>query len=335
MKAFALKLWPWFAISFVSAANLDFDTFDGSAFIHRNMHVLTAASSSSPNAASSLSQLAHRLVLKASDRLQNFETKLEAERKELQQLRDYVGKVRKTFGHRGTLFSKLHGLLPAGQSDEADRMIFVRLLGLLKHREFAKVFYTAISDIGRAVAAYTMRTDKRVDDLVLASANTTEQELPQLIKKFFLVQQHIVSGVINKMEYSFQRVLLSLPEDFNFLAGAAGPLLKQLGDTAEARVANETQRIVNSNGTQFCGVLDVMLIQQVLPMVNQTVNFMPMAEIFAEENAEEVSGEVKKIVAKLKDISGSLLTSLKKQANVWTEKVCGLIGVVAAAPSLS
>jgi len=335
MKALRIFLVPWLPTLGAAVPGTDcagLDAFDGSVLLHRDLQLHAPAIAHLPLTPSeAFSELAHRAVLRASEHTQTFETRMEAERKEIQALREYLEKVYQEFGKPGTFFGELHGLLPAGPAGDADRKMGERFLVLLRDDAFAKALHTGVQDVGRAVLSYSSRTEKRVQQLLLSSANTTEEQLPQLINSFFLAQQHIVSTLVEKMESSLQKVLFAIPEEHSYIQLAAGPLLKELVDRTSKRVAREVGQITGTNGTSFCAGADAELVEQVLPMMNATVRAMPALEAFAQSNMPDVAPAVKKVVKQLTEVSRPALASLQKQARGWTEQVCSL--VAAASPA--
>lgn len=335
MKALLIFLIPWLRCLRVTAFELlstDVDAFDGSVLLHRDMQLHSPAVGRLPlSPSAAFSELAHRAVLRAGHHLQGFESKLEAERKEIEALRLYVEKVLNNFGKRDSIFGELRGLLPAGDLAEEDREMGVKFLALLRDEAFAKAMHAGVQEMGRALAAFSSRTEKRVSELVTASASSSEAELPQLINKFFGVQQHIASTLVEKMETGVQQVLFAVPEEYSFVATFAGSLIKQLVNATNERVAHDVELIAKTNGTRFCGELDLMLTDQVLPLANDTMHGVSLVETFAQSNIPDVVPVVQKMTKQVTGIAGSVLASLARDSRAWADQICSLI--VAASPA--
>uniref|UniRef100_A0A7S2EXY1 Uncharacterized protein n=1 Tax=Alexandrium andersonii TaxID=327968 RepID=A0A7S2EXY1_9DINO len=327
MKALTIFLLPW--LQDLGARALD----DGSALLHKDFHVHSPAASArllplTPSQA--FAELWHRTALRADRHLQTFEVKMEAERKELQALKDYLEKVHSNFGKHSTIFAQLRGLLPGGTPDEEDRAMGAKFLGLLKDEAFSKELLRAFNSAGKSIASYVERTGRSVADLHLKSANSTEENLGVLIGKFFKVQQHIFRTMTEKMDNDLDKVLLVLPSNYSFLADAAGSLLKQLASSTHEHVAHQIKRMTDSNGTEFCGNYDTVLTTEVLPLMNDTLQAVSHLEAFAQSTVPEVMPVVQKLSKQAADISRGALAAVSKESQKWSDQLCSLI--LAAAP---
>lgn len=301
------------------------DTLDGSVLLHRDLQVLRASEELplAPDAA--ISELAERAVKRASHHLQGFEAKMEAEQKEYKMMLEYLEKVRRSFGQTSTLFSELQGLMPAGVLDKADKATGVKLLGALTHEPFAKAVKDSIKDFSLQIDSYSQRTEKQMSNLRVASAKSSEAELPNLINSFFATQQHIIASVLDQMETSLEKAIRAIPEEYSYLSAFAGPMVSKLSSSI-------MNRVTVTNATTFCGDMDGMLVDQFMPMLNETALAGPVVDQFAKANLPAVAPVVAMFAKDLAVVSKTKLTPLRAKVRSWAEQTCAL--VIAASPAM-
>jgi len=307
------------------------DAFDGSVLLHRDLQVLKASDDLplAPDAA--FTALAVRAVQTAGQHLQTFESKLEGQRREFHALREYLQKVQSKFGQHGSLFSDMQGLVPTGALDEADKSTGKKLLGMLKDDAFSQALHRSVHELDHALDSYSQRTDKHLSSLLLTSANTSEAELPRLINKFFAAQQHVIATVVERVQAALEKALEALPSEYAYVPVVAGPLLKQLSNYTNEQVARSVQQVADSNGTTFCEGMDAMLIDQVIPMLNETMLAMPTVELFAQSSVPAAASVMEVFVKELEDVSKTQLTPLRSKVRGWVDQACALM--LAAAPT--
>mmetsp|Transcript_50374 Transcript_50374/g.146156 ORF Transcript_50374/g.146156 Transcript_50374/m.146156 type:complete len:352 (-) Transcript_50374:144-1199(-) len=243
-------------------------------------------------------------------------------------LRKYLSKLTSTLGRRGTLFAEVAGIFPTGQMDEADRGAAMLLLGLLRNKTFASALAGGLKAISGTVNAYRWRTEKRVASLVVASANATDQKLPQLVKDFFGNQHSMLRGFVKDVEKGLRSTLAALPSEYGPLTKIGGNMVSQLISHAQGVLANNTEAIVESQGGKFCDGLDVMMADELLPLANQSVAALSSVDAFAREALPEVANETAKIGKVVSSLSTGL-TLLHDESTSWIERICGLVGSMA------
>eukprot|EP00420_Gonyaulax_spinifera_P028096 CAMPEP_0197897682 /NCGR_PEP_ID=MMETSP1439-20131203/42314_1 /TAXON_ID=66791 /ORGANISM="Gonyaulax spinifera, Strain CCMP409" /LENGTH=316 /DNA_ID=CAMNT_0043518325 /DNA_START=72 /DNA_END=1019 /DNA_ORIENTATION=+ len=285
---------------------------DGAALIQSGLQP-RSGDSSSPGLHAAY---ARRGVQKFGEYLQRLEKTLEIERKAVQGVKDYISKLRSELGKHGTFLSETAGFMPAGKMDTIDVEVAASLLQLFRDAGFDKAVHTSVQDLGNAMTAFALRTEKRVTDLVVSSANATEKDMAPLIRGFFETEQHIVMGLIERIADDVRKLLVALPEEFSFIPGFLDPVLTRLVNETGKVVEERTKVIMNSNGAQFCGSMDEAIVNDVIPLVNQTLSVVPGLEGFAETHLPEVTPEVKKVIVDFATISGSV-PALQKEIGIW------------------
>lgn len=325
MKALSILFVPWLRCT--GAVSL----IDRSSLLAHDLDTVPAAASGKIlplDPSQALAELVHRAVTRAADILQDFETKMEEERKEVVSLKEYSQQVEKNYGVKGSLFGEVKGFMPVGQMDEGDKKMATKLLGLLKDEAFAKALKHGMTSAGKSLQTYFTRTQKAMADVRKRSANMTESQLAAQINSFFEMQQHVIGNIVDKVQDDLMKALLAAPDEYRYLAGFAGPLMKQFANTTNDRVALHVQRIIASNGTVFCDEVDDMLSKQVLPLMNDTVSAVPTLELHAKAIMPEVLPEVQRISKQVSEIFSSILTSLTKEGAKWSEQLCSLVVTV-------
>mmetsp|Transcript_83466 Transcript_83466/g.260643 ORF Transcript_83466/g.260643 Transcript_83466/m.260643 type:complete len:337 (+) Transcript_83466:106-1116(+) len=268
------------------------------------------------------------IISQLQKQLQDTEVELEHQRAAAVAVNQYVRKVRSTLGRRGTLFGEVAGLMPAGELDDIDRTVAVALLGLLREKNFTDALVTNLKGLANEITTYRWRAAKRVTDLVVESANATDSKLPSLLKSFFGNQHHLLSSFSKSLEKGMRMSLALLPSNYSFTGSIARSLVDELVDHMNGVLDNNTEISVRSNGGKFCGGIDIMLMEDLLPLANATVMSLHGADAFATANMPEVVPQVTEVLKALSSISSGL-TKVRAEAGSWIEHVCGLVGAVA------
>uniref|UniRef100_A0A7S1WP06 Uncharacterized protein n=1 Tax=Alexandrium catenella TaxID=2925 RepID=A0A7S1WP06_ALECA len=240
----------------------------------------------------------------------------------------YVRKVQSALGRRGTLFGDLVGLFPKGQFDEADKGVAMALLGLLHDKQFSNALVTGLKGLRESVMQYRWRTEKRVKELVVASASASDTKLPALIKDFFGNQLHMVQGFLKTAEKGMRTCLAALPANntnYTVVVGMASSLVDKLMNHSYSLLSNNTEAVISSKGSQFCSGLDLTLAEDYLPVFNQTIGALSGMDSFAKANMPELHAEVAKVTKVVAAITADL-TQTHELAGSWMERVCGLVG---------
>jgi len=259
--------------------------------------------------------------------LQEHEETLDGQLSAARAVNQYVHKVKSVLGRRGTLFGEVAGLMPKGQLDEADRAVAMALLGLFRNETFSSAVINGIKGLSEQVTQYRWRNTKHVAELVVQSANATDKKLPQLLKGFFGNQHHVMSSALKAADKSLRTILAALPENYTVMAEIGSSTVDQLIGHAQQALQNNTEAILQTHGSKFCGGLDLMMSEDLLPIANQTVLALRGADTFAQANMPEVVPQVTKLLKALSGLSDAL-TKVRSETGSWIERVCGLVGAM-------
>mmetsp|Transcript_11995 Transcript_11995/g.28116 ORF Transcript_11995/g.28116 Transcript_11995/m.28116 type:complete len:331 (-) Transcript_11995:38-1030(-) len=320
----------WF-LALQMAPAVDFEELalpDESAFVQRGVHLTDPPLDISPWIWRST---VRTLILKFYGQLQTHQDTLEEQRERADRLNRYVDKVKLSLGRKGTLFADMNGLVPAGPMDEADQEVARMLLGLFRTKHFAMAVLQGVEDIGQAVRQYRWRSEKKVADLVVASADTTEDQLPRLLQSFFANQHHLISDFLATVRKGLTSSIEALPANHTFMNTVAGQAAEQILGAAMDELHNSSEIIMSSHGVKFCGHLGVQFTTQFLPVANQTVNALGAVCTSASasnQNDTELAKPLTLIAEALSEVSQAIAV-LAEETSSWVEKVCGLVGASA------
>jgi len=262
-----------------------------------------------------------------STELRQFQVEQDRELNDVQLLQKYVSRLKTSFGRKGTLFSKMMGLAPAGPMDEIDSKMVADVLQLFRHKDFVHAVATGLDALAREAPALVWRTEHHIAELVRLGASSTDTEMSNLLADFFRKEQHILSGLLGAVDSVLSSALEAVPHKGS-VTGIAKQLLARLLDEARARLHDTADEIVRTQGGTFCseGNLDLYILDQVVPMINSTAAALPRLEAFAKEQVPDVAPQVSEASQWLHEISDALVGSLSRKAKGWFEKVCGFVG---------
>jgi len=261
--------------------------------------------------------------------LQKYEASLEEQQEVLANIKYYMSKLEASFGKSGTMFSMLSGILPVGNLDEQDRKAATIMVSLLREPSIVDAIALALDDLNRAIKIYSQRTDRLVTDLVVQSTNVSEGDLPGLINKLFVVEQHVMTGLINRVTTKLAAVFYALPQNYSVVGGFARQTISRLVNYTISTLAEHVQLITDTNGTKFCSDFSPAFKEQALPVAAATLGALPGAERFAEVNTPDVLPEVRKLMKMLTGIATTLVASMEKESVAWMDKLCGIVSLSA------
>lgn len=268
------------------------------------------------------------MVAQLYKQLKDTEVELVEQRAAANAVNQYVRKVKATLGRRGTLFSDVAGLMPVGPMDDADKSLAIALLGLLTDKNFASTLVGSLNSAASEISTYRFRTAKKVKDLVVESATATDSKMSKLLKDFFGNQHHLLGSFTKTLEKSMRNSLAALPSNYSVTAKVANGLVDELVNHMNAVLDRNTEILVESNGGKFCGGIDLMLMDDLLPIANQTILSLNGSDAFAAANMPEASPGLAQLLEALSGISTGL-TKVHSEAVSWIERVCGLVGAAA------
>jgi len=215
----------------------------------------------------------------------------------------------------------------ADLSNEVDADISVQLLRNLRDPVFLNAARKGLNDISKNVKTFSLRTEKRVTDLILASETMPQAQLAEQVSAFFEKEIHIINSVVETLANSFTGILTASPGYEAVVGDIARPLVDRFKNYTASRLDNMYHSYVDSKGSSFCESPLVEFTREYIPVLEHIKDKVPLIEAFAQAKVADVATVASELIRNFAKSMTSLAARLREDIRLSAKKICAVIGV--------
>lgn len=234
------------------------------------------------------------------------------------------------FTEKHTNHSADKPLLLADLSQQGDSELVVMMLGFLRDPAFLKAAQDGVKGLSKALAAFSLRTEKQVTSLLLASETSSKEEMPKHVAEFFAKEVHIIQTIVDLVLDTFSKMLTAAPGYEAVVGEIATPLVNHVKSATAARLNRLRQSYVDSGGSSFCDHPLLEFTKEVIPTLLEVEQKVPMLEAFVQAQVPDAAPAASELLHRVAEMSSKLADRLKEDIRLAAQKVCGIIGVPVA-----
>jgi len=312
-KAWRACLACWLADACQASAG-----FDAEALVQQDLRFSQAPGKVRISPKTVVKQVITHLSTQLDDYVEKHEEDLNKTRSMLQFARKYASRA----SSKPTILADL--------TNEADAEVATMLIGFLREPAFFKAASTGMKNMVKTLSTFSLRTEKRVSDLILASETALPGELPRHVDTFFAKEVHIVEDVIKAFFDDVVAMMRVAPGYEAVVGDVMTPLVAKMRASASVRLGALLHSYVDSKGSSFCEKPLFEFTKEYIPALAEVKDKIPLLEAFVQMRAPDVAPKASELLQTFGQMTSNLAKRLRDDIRITAQKVCGILGLPVA-----